>query len=86
VLTGIPERALDGIVFTSDGGYVFSSWGDRAVHRVDAMGATSLLIEDVESPADIGYDAQRNRVLVPLFTPNKVIIKEVPATPVTAPK
>ena len=59
---------------------------DRAVHRVDAMGATSLLIENVESPADIGYDAQRNRVLVPLFTPNRVIIKEVPATPAAAPR
>jgi sugar lactone lactonase YvrE len=84
VLPGVPERQLDGIEFTNDGGYVFSSWGDRAVHRVDAMGATSLLIENVESPADIGYDAQRNRVLVPLFTPNRVIIKEVPATPVAA--
>ena len=81
VLPGVAERQLDGIVFTNDGGYLFSSWGDRAVHRVDAMGATTTLIADVESPAGIGYDAQRNRVLVPLFTPNRVIIKEVPPTP-----
>jgi hypothetical protein len=86
VLPGTEGRALDGIEFTSDGGYLFSSWGDRAVHRVDAMGTSSLLVENVESPADIGYDARRNRVLVPLFTPNRVIIKEVPATPPAAPR
>ena len=79
VLPGAPARQLDGIVFTRDGGYLFSSWGDMAVHRVDAQGATSRLLEDVESPADIGYDAKRNRVLVPLFIPSKVVIKQIPA-------
>ena len=78
VLPGAPARQLDGIVFTRDGGYLFSSWGDRAVHRVDAQGATSRLLEDVESPADIGYDAKRNRVLVPLFIPSKAVIKQIP--------
>jgi len=78
VLPGASARQLDGIVFTRDGSYLFSSWGDRAVHRVDAQGATSRLLEDVESPAAIGYDAKRNRVLVPLFTPNKVVIKQIP--------
>ena len=78
VLPGAEGRQLDGIVFTDDGGYLFSSWGDRAVHHVDAQGATSRLLEDVESPADIGYDAGRNRVLVPLFTTDKVVIKQIP--------
>jgi hypothetical protein len=81
VLAGEADRQLDGIVFSNDGGYLFSSWRDRAVHRVDAMGTTSTILQNVESPADIGYDAQRNRVLVPLFTPTRVIIKEVPPTP-----
>ena len=48
------------------------------MHRVDAQGARSRLLEDVESPADIGYDAKRNRVLVPLFIPSKVVIKQIP--------
>ena len=78
VLPGVAERQLDGIVFLNDGGYAFSSWGDKTVHRVTVAGTPSTLLENVESPADIGYDAQRNRVLVPLFTPNQVIIKEVP--------
>ncbi len=87
VLPGASGRALDGIVFTNDGGYAFSSWGDSAVYVVTGQGATSKLLEHAEadSPADIGYDAKRNRILVPLFTPNKVVIKQIPAAPVAAP-
>lgn len=69
------NRQLDGVVFTNDGGFLFSSWGDSAVYRVDAAGAVSRVIEHVPAPADIGYDAKRNRVLVPLFTENRVLIR-----------
>lgn len=85
VLPGAADRALDGIVFTPDGGYLFSSWGDRSVHRVDAQGVTSRVVEDVESPADIGYDARRNRILVPLFTPNEVRIQPLRSAEASAP-
>jgi sugar lactone lactonase YvrE len=83
LVAGVADRQLDGIVFLNDGGYAFSSWGDRAVHQVNAAGTEGAILENVESPADIGYDAQRNRVLVPLFNANQVIIKEVP--PLAAP-
>lgn len=68
-------RQLDGIVFTKDGGFLFSSWGDSAIYRVDAAGSISRLVEGVPAPADIGYDATRNRVLIPLFLDNKVLIR-----------
>jgi sugar lactone lactonase YvrE len=87
VLPGASARALDGIVFTKDGGYAFSSWGDTAVYTVDAQGNTAKLLtgDQADSPADIGYDARRNRILVPLFTPNKVVIKPIPAAAPAAP-
>jgi hypothetical protein len=87
VLPGAADRMLDGIVFTNDGGYLFSSWGDRAVHRVGVDGATSRVLENVEAPADIGYDARRDRVLVPLFNTNEVRIKPLaaPADTTTTP-
>ena len=72
MLPGAPERQLAGIVFTGDGGYLFSSWGDKAVHRVAPDGATSRVLDHVEGPADIGYDAKRDRVLVPLMPSNEV--------------
>jgi sugar lactone lactonase YvrE len=80
ILSGALDRGLDGIEFTRDGGFLFSSWGDKAVHRVDAQGHTSRLLENVQTPADIGYDARRNRALVPLLEMNEVRI-----TPLDAP-
>lgn len=68
---------LDGIVMMPDGGFLFSSWGDSAVYRVTGTGGVSKLIEGVPAPADIGYDAQRNRVLIPEFNDNAVLIRPV---------
>jgi hypothetical protein len=31
-----------------------------------------MIIQDVSSPADIGYDKKRARLLVPLFNENEV--------------
>jgi hypothetical protein len=71
------DRQLDGIVFLPDGGFLFSSWGESAVFRVGADGATTRVVENVASPADIGYDHRRNRVLIPLFTEDRVVIREI---------
>ncbi len=77
-LTGESERQLDGIEFTADGGFMFSSWGDRAVYMVGSDGTQSVVVENVQAPADIGYDAGRNRVLVPLFMDNEVWLVDLP--------
>jgi len=71
------SRQLDGVVFTSDGGMLFSSWGDSAVYRVTPTGASSRMITGIAAPADIGYDPRRNRVLIPLFLDNKILIRDV---------
>jgi sugar lactone lactonase YvrE len=71
------DRQLDGIVFLPDGGFLFSSWGDSAVYRVGADGATTRVVEGVPSPADIGFDQRRSRVLIPVFTENRVLIHEL---------
>ena len=68
------DRQLDGIAFTSDGGFLFSSWGNSAVYRVTTDGQVEPVLENVDAPADIGYDADRNRVLVPLFNDDQVVI------------
>jgi sugar lactone lactonase YvrE len=70
-------RQLDGVVFTPDGGMLFSSWGDSAVYRVAPAGASTRLITGLNGPADIGFDAKRGRVLIPVFNENKVIIRDV---------
>jgi hypothetical protein len=68
------QRQLDGLVLLPDGGFMMSSWGDSAVYRVGRDGKVTKAVTGVEAPADIGYDARRNRVLVPLFNANEVLI------------
>lgn len=55
------------------GKVVVSSWTDSSITRFDSTQGTKV-ITGVPSPADIGYDAKRNRVLIPIFTGNRVEI------------
>jgi streptogramin lyase len=68
-----PAGSLDGVVRLADGSLLVSSWEGKAVYRL-APGAAgwSTAADSVESPADIGYDTKRQRVLIPLFTPSEV--------------
>ena len=50
-----------------------SSWADSTVSGYET-GQEVKVITGVPTPADIGYDAKRNRVLIPLFTANRVEI------------
>ena len=48
-----------------------SSWADSTVSAYET-GQEVKVITGVPSPADIGYDAKRNRVLIPIFMGNRV--------------
>ncbi|HXF96083.1 MAG TPA: hypothetical protein VNI61_08255, partial [Gemmatimonadales bacterium] len=67
---------LDGVE-PAGGAILASSWTDSSVTRFDSARATKL-IAGVPTPADIGYDARRNRVLVPVLTGNRVEIWQLP--------
>lgn len=55
------------------GKVVVSSWTDSSITRFDSTQGTKI-ISGIPSPADIGYDAKRNRVLIPVFAGNRVEI------------
>ncbi len=78
---------FDGIVSLPDGTLFISSWADKAVYRITPDGKSSLIIKEVEYPADIGYDTRRGRILLPLLNLSKLIIYPVatPAIPVAIP-
>lgn len=48
-----------------------SSWTDSTVSAYET-GTEVKVITGVPAPADIGYDAKRNRVLIPIFTGNRI--------------
>ncbi|HTR19353.1 MAG TPA: SMP-30/gluconolactonase/LRE family protein [Gemmatimonadales bacterium] len=68
---------FDGVEFTNGGRLLVSSWADSSVSAYET-GQEVKLITGVPSPADIGYDAKRNRVMIPVFTGNRVEIWQLP--------
>jgi hypothetical protein len=57
-----------------DGRLAISSWADSSLHLLDTTGALVRWIPGLASPADIGLDAARRRIAVPLFTQDRVEI------------
>jgi hypothetical protein len=70
----LPRATLDGIVKTRDGDLLISSWDCKCVYRREKDGTFTEMIDRLTSPADIGYDAGRNRLLIPLLTLNMLVI------------
>lgn len=70
----LPRGQLDGVEAVADQVLLVSSWAASAVYRVSGT-AVEILVPNVPSPADIGYDRQRERVLIPLFQGNQVRIQ-----------
>src|SRR5882672_8444470 len=54
-----------------------SSWSDSTVSSYET-GQEVKVITGVPSPADIGYDGKRKRVLIPIFSGNRVEIWQLP--------
>ncbi len=74
--TTLPAGSLDGIVKNGDDLYV-SSWETSSVYKGKPGGTFSVVIPNVKSPADIGLDTKRKRILVPLFTENAIEAYEI---------
>ncbi len=81
----LEKGQLDGIVQSKDGKVLISSWEGSAVYAGTPGGAFVPLVSGVDAPADIGYDSKRNRLLIPLFNKNAVVLHSLDAGPATAP-
>jgi hypothetical protein len=76
-LQGPSHRSFDGIISIGPLGYLVSSFFESAVLWMRPDGALYPFLEEVEGPADIGWDATRERVLVPLFHADEVVLQSV---------
>ena len=70
------QGAFDGVEVIG-GAIVVSSWADSSVTAF-VGGTGTRLISGIPSPADIGYDVKRNRLLIPIFTGNRVEVWQLP--------
>jgi hypothetical protein len=68
-----PTGALDGIVAIGEKRYAITSWGGKALYVLEPTGEFRKVAADLVSPADLGIDTKRNRVMVPLFTKNQIV-------------
>ncbi len=76
-VTKLPKGMLDGIVATNDGSLLISSWEGSDIFRGKPGGELTEAFTGLKSPADIGFDKKRSRVLVPLFTENAIEVWDV---------
>ncbi len=72
-----PGGMLDRVVVLEDGRVIFSSWGAKSIFEKKADNSFETIAGDLESPADIGFDTKRKRILVPLFMADKVVILQL---------
>jgi sugar lactone lactonase YvrE len=70
----LPQGQLDGVVVLDGGDVLVSSWGGKSIYRGKPGAEWKPAVEGIESPADIGWDAKRKRLLVPSFMTNAVIL------------
>jgi hypothetical protein len=77
-----PHGQLDGVVRLADGTLLISSWEDSSVVGMKPGEAMYMMVQQgIESPADIGFDTKRHRLLVPSFNGNRVEIRPMTAGP-----
>ncbi len=62
----------DGALSLPDGRVFASSWGAGDVQMLWSSGGLRPLISNLEQPADIGFDLNRNRLLIPLLGSGRV--------------
>lgn len=70
--TELPASTLDGVLALPNGQLLVSSWEKQSVYIGSVGGTWSVANDNVPSPADIGFDPTRARVLVPVFLGNEL--------------
>lgn len=70
-------KNLDGIEPLEDGSVIVSDFTGNAVWLVTNDGKELRRLIEIESPADIGLDRQRRRLIVPQFMSNRVAIYDL---------
>jgi hypothetical protein len=75
-VTKPPAGGLDGVVALGDS-LLVSSWQASAVFKGKLGGTFETVLSDQRSPADIGYDTKRGRLLVPRMQEDTVEVFEL---------
>ncbi len=73
-----PAGALDGLLLGPGGSLYVSSWADSTVYALLAGDDEwRPRVRGVPSPADFGYDTRRERVMIPIFTGDRIEVRSI---------
>ena len=72
----LPKGQIDGLLVAGDKVYA-SSWEASGIYVGTPGGEFTLVYTDLAAPADIGWDSKRNRLLVPQFNDNALVVFDV---------
>ena len=72
----MPEPQLDGLLRLPDGSLLVTSWGGNAVYRVRGRDIERFA-GGIPTPAQVGFDLRRGRVLIPVLQQNKLLVYEL---------
>jgi sugar lactone lactonase YvrE len=75
-VTKTPAGGLDGVVSVGDA-LLVTSWEAKAIYRGKLGGTFEVALPDQNTPADIGYDTKRGRVIVPHLMDGTVEVYEL---------
>lgn len=71
--------SLDGLIRLDSANFLVSSWDTKTIYHVDLIAKRAHpLYTGMETPADIGYDTKRKRVLIPLVSRNRIEVRRAP--------
>ena len=76
-ITKLPSGRLDGVVGMEGGDFLISSWECKCVYRGKPGAEWTVIVKDIESPADIDYDPKRKRIVIPGFTTNQLHVHQL---------
>lgn len=76
-LPPLPGVNLDGVEALDGGGLLISDWTTESVYLLRTNGAASIVARNVVSPADIGIDRTRDRVLIPGLQTDQVLLAPI---------
>lgn len=70
-----PKGKLDGLLANEATGEIYiSSWEGAVVYKGSGRDSYTEAVTGVKSPADMGWDSKRNKLLIPLFEENQLVI------------
>jgi hypothetical protein len=75
------DLRLHGVLALGDRGVLVSSWGDSAVYNVALDGRLSVVVSSIATPATMGYDSVRGRILIPLQASHQLLVVSAPLPP-----